>query len=382
MFLAMLKKEIKQVLRAKKTLIMMFIFPIVLITTLSVGLKNMMTSGDIFGSGDEYSKVYYTFDGNSKYNEGFLKFKEGVEESVNVKFEETSSLDKVKDQVDKYDALAHIEVNDIGFKFYSSKNGEKIKVKIFESIFESVLNEYATHETIGEYNPKALANLVKNKYDDYVVKKDVSGLRDITSSEYFTFAELALIIFYVSSTVGESVYKENYLTTINRIRLSKVTESFLIGAKVLVGIAISIIQTLLIYVYSSKVLDVNWGENTLKFMSMFVAFGIFASVIGAIIGIMAKNDSTVSGVLNAITIVICFLGGCYLPLSMLIGISPINKLIYLSPIYWINTAISSMLCGIQSSAYFIALGVPLGISAVCLLAYLGILRNKGGLAND
>lgn len=382
MFLAMLKKEIKQVLRAKKILIMMFIFPIVLITTLSVGLKNMMTSGDIFGLGDEYSKVYYTFDGDSKYNEGFLKFKDGVEESVNIKFEETSSLDKVKDQVDKYDALAHIEVNDAGFKFYSSKNGEKIKVKIFESIFKSILNEYATYETIGEYNPKAFANLVKNKYDDYVVKKDVSGLRDITSSEYFTFAELALIIFYVSSIVGESVYKENYLTTINRIRLSKVTESSLIGAKVIMGIAISIFQTLLIYVYSSKVLNVDWGENTFKFMSMFVAFGIFASVIGAIIGLIAKNDSTVSGVLNVITIVICFLGGCYLPLSMIIGFSPINKLIYLSPIYWINTAISSMLCGIQSNAYSIALGVPLGISAVCLLSYLGILRNKGGLVND
>lgn len=382
MFLAMLEKEFKQVLREKQTLIMMFIFPIVLITTLSVGLKNMMTSGDIFGSGDEYSKVYYTFDGNSKYNEGFLKFKEGVEEAVNIKFEETSSLDKVKDQVDKYDALAHIDVNDTGFKFYSSKNGEKIKVKIFENIFKSLLNEYATYETIGEYNPKALANLAKNKYDDYVVKKDVSGVRDITSSEYFTFAELALIIFYVSSTVGESVYKENWLRTINRIRLSKVTESSLIGAKVLVGIAISILQTLLIYVYSSKVLDVNWGENTFKFMSMFLAFGIFASVIGAIIGLTAKNDNTVSGILNLITIVICFLGGCYAPLSMLIGISPINNLIYLSPIYWINTAISSMLCGIESNAYFIALGVPLGLSAVCLLIYLGILRNRGGLAND
>jgi len=67
---------------------------------------------------------------------------------------------------------------------------------------------------------------------------------------------------------------------------------------------------------------------------------------------------------------------------MIIGISPINKLIYLSPIYWINTAISSMLCGIESNAYLIALVVPLGLSAVCLLIYLGILRTKGGLAND
>ena len=382
MFLVMLKKEFKQLLRSKKNLIFMFIFPIVLITTLSVGLKNMMAPQDLFGSGDNYSKVYYTIEGDTKYEQGFLAFKEGVEKSLNIKFEETSSLDKVQDDVDKYDALVHIDVKDNGFELYSSKNGEKIKTKIFRSIFESILNEYATYETIAEYNPKAFANLVENKYDEYVVKEDVAGARDISSSEYYTFAELALIIFYVSSLVGESVYKEKQLTTINRIRLSRMKESSLIGAKVAVGIIISILQTLLIYVYSTAVLDVNWGDNTLKFMSMFLAFGIFASVIGAIVGIVAKNDSSVAGVLTAATIVICFLGGCYTPLSALIGMSPINKLIYLSPIYWINTAISSLLCGIESNAYLIALAVPLGLSALCLLLYFGILRNKGGIAND
>ena len=56
----------------------MFIFPIVLITTLSVGLKNMMTSQDLFGSGDEYSKVYYTIEGDTKYEEGFLALKKGL----------------------------------------------------------------------------------------------------------------------------------------------------------------------------------------------------------------------------------------------------------------------------------------------------------------
>lgn len=382
MFLAILQKELKQESRAKRTFVFMFIFPLVLITTLSVGLKSMMTSGDIFGSGDEYSKVYYTANESSKYNHGFLNFKQGVEEAVNIKFEETSSLDNVQDAVDKYDALAHIEITDTGYKYYSSKNGEKFTGKVFESIFQSILNEYASYETIAEYNPKALANLVKNKYDDYVIKKDVSGARDITSSEYYTFAELALIIFYVASSVGESVYSENHLTTINRIRLSKVNESTFIGAKILVGVIISALQILVVYVYSSMVLDVNWGENTLKFMAMFLAFGTFASVIGGTLGIMAKNHNTVSGISSVLTIVICFLGGCYVPLHMIIGISPLNKLVYLSPIYWINTAVSSMLCGIESNAFMISLGVSLGLSVICILIYLVVLKNKGGLAND
>lgn len=382
MFWVILKKELKHIFRTKRTFIFMFIFPIVLITTLSVGLKNIMTSGDIFGSGGEYAKVYYTLDEKSEYSHGFLEFVKGVEGAVNIKFEETSSLDEVKDKVDRYDALAHIEVTDTGYKFYSSKNGENIKTKIFASIFQSILNEYAAYETIGEYNPKAFTNLVKNKYDEYVIRKDVSGARDITSAEYYTFAELGMIIFYISGIVGDSVYGENWLRTIDRIRLSKAKEGYLIGAKVLAGVVLSILQILVVYVYSSTVLEVNWGENTLKFMSMYLAFGIFASVVGAVIGITAKNDNTVSGLLNVITIVICFLGGCYAPLHMLIGMSPLNRLIYFSPIYWINTAVSSMLCGIESNAYIIALVVPLGLSIICALVYFASLKNKGGLAND
>lgn len=378
MFFAILKKEMKQLLMAKKTFVFMFIFPVVLITTLSVGLKSMMASGDIFGTGNQYSKVYYTQNKDSKYNYGFLEFKSGVEEAVNIKFEEASSLEEVKDKVDKYDALAHIEVTDTGYKFYSSKNGVKMKEKIFESIFKSVLNEYASYETIAKYNPEAFANLVKNKYDEYVVKKDVSGARDITSAEYYTFTELALIILYVASVIGDSMYNEKWLTTINRIKLSKVHESTFILAKVFSGIIISMLQVLIVYIYSSKVLNVNWGENTFKFMLIFLAFGIFASVLGVVLGRIAENYNTVSGILNVITIVICFLGGCYVPLHMIIGISPINKLVYFSPIYWINASISSMLCGIESNAFIIALGLPLVLSAICLL----VLRLKGGLAND
>ncbi|EKQ50881.1 MULTISPECIES: ABC transporter permease [unclassified Clostridium] len=382
MFLSMLKKEYKQMLGTKRNLIFMFLFPIILITTLSVGLKNLMTSGDIFGSGNEYSKVYYTINGDTKYEHGFLEFKKGVEEAVNIKFEETSSLNIVKDEVDKYNALVHIEVNDSGFKLYSSKNGERIKTKIFRGIFESILNEYAAFDTINEYNPKAFSNLVQNKYNEYVVKEDVGKARDITSSEYYTFAELALIILYIAGIVAESAYKEKQLTTINRIRLSKMTESSLIGAKIIVGIIISILQTILVYIYSTYVLGVNWGENTLKFMSIFFALGIFVSVVGALIGIIAKNDTMVTGIIQVSIVVICFLGGAYTPLSVMVGMGPVSKLLCISPIYWINTAIGSLLCGIESNAYLIALGMPLGLSALCMFVYFGVLRNKGGLAND
>ena len=61
MFIQLLKKEIKQFLRSKSNLIMLFLFPIILITTLSFGLKSLMenTSDKIF-EGNENNIVYYS----------------------------------------------------------------------------------------------------------------------------------------------------------------------------------------------------------------------------------------------------------------------------------------------------------------------------------
>lgn len=382
MFLSMISKEFKHFFRSKGNVVLLFIFPIILITTLSVGLKEIMEGGSLFGSGDEYSKVYYSVEEGTHYEEGFNQFVNGVEDSVNIEFEKVASLEDVKDKVDNYDAIAHVTVDKDGFVLYSSDKGEKIKTKIFKNIFESILNNYAIYGTIAEYNPQAMANLVQNKYDEYVEKESVGDARNVTASEYYTFAELALIILFIAGVVGESVYKENQLTTINRIRLSKIKEGQLIASKVLVGTLITFLQTLLVYVYSTLALDVNWGDNTLKFMLLFIAFGFFASMLGAIIGLVAKKDTTVSGVLTSVNIAIGFFGGCYTPLHMIISIPVVDKLMYLSPIYWINTAISSMLCGIDSNVYTIALLIPVAISALLLIFYFIVLRNKGGLAND
>lgn len=382
MFLSLLKKEIKQFCRSKSDLLLLFLFPILLITTLSVGLGNMMTtSGDAFDTDGEVVKIYYTIEGSSKYKEGFNSFMTGVKETIDVEFEEEPSLGEVIEKVDNYEGLMHINVGDEGFNIYTSKKGEKLNAKIFRGIFEGVLNEYAIYNTIGEYNPKAFASLVKNKYDDYVVKETGSVTRNVSSAEYYTFAELALIILFVSQTVGESVYKENQLRTINRIRLSKVKESTMIASKVMLGVGISVVQTLLIYVYSSTVLGVDWGENTLKFMLLFIIFGIFASVLGVVVGLMSKKDTTIGGILSMIIFVVCALGGCYTPMSMIVTVPILNQIMFISPIYWINTATSSMICGLQTDAYLIALIIPIILSMICVMIYFTILKKKGGIAN-
>ena len=59
MFIKLLKKEIKQFLRSKSNLIMLFLFPVILITTLSFGLKSLMeNTSDKKFDGDENNIIY------------------------------------------------------------------------------------------------------------------------------------------------------------------------------------------------------------------------------------------------------------------------------------------------------------------------------------
>lgn len=379
MFFVMLKKDLKMFFRSKGNVIMLFLFPIVLITTLSLSLNNLMSSEvEIFGENDKNSIVYYSVEENSKYKDGFLMFTKGIKKEINIEFKQVDTLEQVKEQVDDKKAIAYVSLYGNNLDIYTSKNGDNIKSKVFKSMIETVFNQYGAYETIAELNPEGFRNLVQNAYDKYVVSEDVNSKRTVTAAEYYTFAELALIILNVAVVIGELVYKEKQLNTINRIKMSKTSERTMILSKVALGTIISILQIILVYIYTSLILKVNWGENTLKFILLFVVFGLFSSMLGAIVGVYSKSDTATSGILNVLTFVICALGGCYTTRAMITTVPIINKLMYLSPIYWINTATSTMICGLESNLYLIAIIIPIVLSVLLLIFYSVVMKKRGG----
>lgn len=378
MLFVMLKKELKMFFRSKGNVMMLFLFPIVLITTLGLSLNNMMSAEvDIFGENDKDSIVYYSVKENSKYKDGFLMFTEGIKKEINIEFKEVDTLDEVKDNIDEKKAIAYVSLYENNFDIYTSKNGDNMKSKVFKSMLESLFNQYGAYGTIEELNSQSFRSLVQNAYDEYVVSEDINGKRTVTAAEYYTFAELALIILNVASVIGELIYKEKQLNTINRIKMSKTSEKTMILSKVALGTIISILQTILVYIYTSLILKVNWGENTLKFILLFIVFGLFSSMLGAIVGIACKTDTAASGILNGATFVICALGGCYSIRSMITTVPVLNKLMYLSPIYWINTATSTMLCGLESNLYLVAIMIPIVLSVLLLIFYSVVMKKRG-----
>ena len=382
MFFVMLKKELKMFFRSKGNVIMLFLFPIILITTLSLSLKNIMSSEtEIFGENDKDSIVYYSVDENAKYKDGFFMFVDRIKKEINIKFKEVEDLDKVKDKIDDDKAIAYVSLYKSNFDIYTSKNGDTTKSKIFKSMIESLFNKYGTYETIEKLNEKSVNNVIKSTYDKYVVSENINGKKTVTSAEYYTFAELALIILNVSTVIGELVYKEKQLNTINRIKMSKVSERTMIFSKIALGIIISILQIILVYIYTTLILKVNWGENTLKFILLFIVFGLFSSMLGAIVGISCKTDTAVAGILNGIMYLICILGGCFSTRLMITKVPILNKLMYLSPIYWINTAINTMICGLDTNLYLVAIMIPIILSFL-LFSYSEIIKRRGESVDD
>ena len=109
MLFVMLKKELKMFFRSKGNVIMLFLFPIVLMTILSLSLNNLMGSQiEIFKESDKDSIVYYSVEDSSKYKDGFLMFKDEIKKGINIEFKKVENLETVKESIDEKKAIAYV----------------------------------------------------------------------------------------------------------------------------------------------------------------------------------------------------------------------------------------------------------------------------------
>ncbi|MGL5150822.1 MAG: ABC transporter permease [Clostridium sp.] len=367
MFIKLLGKEITQFRRNKGNILLMFLFPIILITILGTALSSMMGSGvDIFNDG----KIYYTITEESHYSDGFKELITGFEnEFEDIVFEETISPSKAEEDVNNNKAYAYVTITSQGYKYYRNPTGETTQSKIFRSIFENVINKYTLIDIAKENNPQSLQEILSAESKSVINNVNV-GNRAVSAVDYYTFAELALIILYISIIVGESVCKEKEEGTYNRIAISKAHPLTIILSKITLGIVVGVIQIITVYIYSSFILDAKWGDNLLPMLANLLCLTIFASVLGAFIGSLMKNSGSLNGALNMVIVFSCLLGGCYTPISMIKAIPVLGNLTVISPIYWVNSALISLSTGVKDKFSIVAISLTLGLSIVMIIIYL------------
>ena len=371
----LVKKELMHFFKNKMDIVTMVIFPIVLILVMGTSLKGIMNvDTNIFK--DEV--VYYSIDSkNNTYIKNFEIIKSNLEKNYNIKFKLIEDIITAKENVNLEKSLAYISINNNGYEFYRNENGENTSQKIFRNMFEQFLHKNSLVETISENNP----NIVNYKsINEQVIKLKEENLNSngVDSYTYYTFAELVLIILYISSITSISLYKEKYLNTMSRMRICNISYLSILTSKVVLGIIIGIIQISVVFIVSRFMLNVNWGNNLGSIFLVLICLIIFSSILGVVTSVIFKDHKTSTSVCNILIIIMGLLGGSYMPISLITS-SPITNLVAkISPTYWANISILSLSYGIKTIYPYISIIISIGLSAFLTLIGLIFYKNKAG----
>ena len=356
-------KELKQCLRDFKTNILMVIFPIVLIVILGAAFSGVFENSiDI-----EDVNVLYTIDiegGDPVFENAFSTFCEYMSDETGMQFEETADVEKGISEIEnhRYTAYLHITGDPPRIDMYRNKNSG-FESGIVENAVASFLESYAAINVIVRNDPAALSKIQQPDSavnSGYVRVTAIDRKKQPGSTDYYAVTMLTLILLYSSLTGFWSIRSEADAKTGARVLCAPVQKYQYLTGKILGSISVTIVQAFVVLLFSKLVLKANWGEDLLTVAVLIITYAIMTVSLGAALAFIFRTAEVASGLLNTIIPVFVFLGGGYVPLSML-G-DQISKVSVISPVRWINMALINIIYEGTYSAAYISLAVNLGLS--------------------
>lgn len=373
----LIKKELMHFFKNKMDIVTMIVFPIILILVMGTSLKGIMNVDTNIFKDDI---VYYSIDCNDKsstYIKNFEIIKYNIEESYSIKFKLVDNAINAKKEVNLEKSLSYISIKDNGYEFYRNINGENTSQKIFRNMFEQLLQKNSLVKVLSD-NKINISNYEGKSKSSINLKDETINNNGVDSYTYYTFAELVLIILYISSITSISLYKEKYLNTISRIKMCNISYLSILISKVVLGIIIGIIQIIAVFIISTTILNVNWGDNILSILLVLICLIIFSSIFGVVSSIVFKDYKTSTSFCNIVIIVMGLLGGSYMPISLIKSVPITNFIAKISPTYWANISILSLSYGINTTYPYISIIVSIGLSLILSLIGLIAYKNKVG----
>ena len=375
--LTLIKKEIKEFFRNKSDVIVMLIFPVILIFVMGKSLDNLMSvEKNIFNNKTIYYRINAPIN-NEKNLQIFYDFMINFEKKTNVKFIENKNYKEAINDVNNNKAICFMDIYDNKINYFRNEKKESTESKIFRNLYEQYRRKYSFLQTISKSNLNQMTNL--SNYQMKISLKDENiNEEEINSYTYYTFAELILIILYISTLTSISMYKERFLHTMTRLKVSNTNRFNILVSKIALGIIIGLMQTLVVYIVSTKLLNVNWGDNLTYIMLVLISFIIFSSVLGIFISIIFHNQKTAYTVNNILIIIMGFLGGSYVPICLVKSSKITSFLCNIVPNYWANIALLGLHYNMETKYYIISILISLSLSLIMLIVGNFISKQRVG----
>ncbi len=338
-FLYILKKEFRCFFSSKGTLIVMFALPLLLLLIFG------------FALGDYVRAEYGTFHGGTMYYlmetenpervEDFQQITEQITLATTVVFVEVYDEIMSQSQIEESLAYGLITVKEIGYSYFRSPFNEPQGGEMVRNLFVQLANqeEVALSHTSSE--------------------RVILDMPQMDSLGYYAFSSLAFSILFMGLLVGFSVQNEKVYGTLERIQLSKGGIPTVFLTKLLAGLICGMGQILTVFLFSTLVLQVDWGNYTGIIFLLFAFLSLYSSVFGGVMGVISKSKAGCQNTVLTLSMLSGYFGGAITPLYLLENTAFMNIMIHCSPLYWFNKASISLQQGIydESVAYaFLVLG--------------------------
>ena len=379
--LTLIKKEVKAFFRSKSDVIVMLIFPVILIFVMGKSLNNLMSvEKNIFDNKVIYYRINAPIN-NEKELQLFYDFMINFEKSTNVNFVENNNYKKATNDVNNNKAICFMDIYDNNINYFRNEKKESTESTMFRNLYEQYMRKYSFLQTMSKSNPEQMTDL-SNYYIKILLKDEGINEEEVNSYTYYTFAELTLIILYISTITSISMYKERFLHTMTRLKVSNTNKFNILISKIALGIIIGLMQIFLVYIVSTKLLYVDWGENLIYIMMVLISLIIFSSVLGIFISMIFSDQKTAYTINNILIIIMGFLGGSYVPICIVKSVRITSFICNIMPSYWANIAILGLSYNIETKYYIISIFISLSLSVLMLILGNFISRQKVGGSFD
>ncbi len=358
-------KEIIVNIRDFKANIMMVLFPIVLIIILGAAFsgvfKDTIQLGDI--------EVRYTIDSkydNTSFTTALSVFFESLSEETGISFEKTDDFEKGMADIENNLCAAYIHITGDPLRADMYKNEKRgFSSGIVENALDSFLGTYAAIDVIARNNPSALSMQANSREEDHVQVRALDKKRQPGSTDYYAVTMLTLILLYASQTGFWSIRNEIEQKTASRMLCAPVRKYQLLTGKVLGCIFITVIQGLGVLLFSPLVLKANWGNDLFTVALLIISYSIMTVSLGAALAYFLKTSEAANGILNTAIPIMVFLGGGYVPLSVM-G-AAISKISVISPVRWINSALMRLIYDGSYGGVVQSIAINLGLAALFII---------------
>lgn len=364
--LTLIKKEISQFFRSKSDVIIMLIFPVILILVMGKSLNGLMgMEKNIFNNKIIYYRINTPIE-NEVDLQRFYDFMINFEKSTNVKFIENKDYDEATNNVNNNNAICFIDIYDNDINYFRNEEKESTESKVFRNLYEQYIRKYTFLQSVYKSNPNQMRNILDYEIKIFLNNEGINK-QEVNSFTYYTFTILVLIILYISTLTSISMYKERFLHTMTRLKVSNVNKISILLSKISLGLFVGILQIIIVYISSTKFLNVDWGENLGYIFMVLISLIIFSSVLGIFMSMIFSDQKTAYTTNNILIIIMGFLGGSYVPMCLVKSVRVTSFLTQIMPSYWANISLLSLVYDVKTEYYIISIIISLSLSLLMLI---------------